>query len=145
MKISPNTRSAGAALMLALWALFLLSAMVIAWALDLESRLTLSGHASRALEAEAMACSGAEVALDPAVEPGSNVLHGSLGKNQTYQATITGEGGRLNLSWILAGETPKRLNLLRKYLENKGVDLNERERMIDCLLDFVDQIGRAHV
>ena len=49
----------GAALMLALWALFLLSAMVIAWALDINSRLTLSGEASRVVEAEAMASSGA--------------------------------------------------------------------------------------
>lgn len=124
--------------MLSLWALFLLSAMVIAWALDIDSRISLSGHASRGLEAEAMACSGAEVTLDPAVDPGSSVLHGSLGKNQSYEATITGEGGRLNLSWIVAGESKPRLDILRKYLENKGVDLNEREAMIDSLLDFVD-------
>ena len=138
MKRSQNSHHSGAALMLSLWALFLLSAMVIAWALDIDSRMTLSGNASRTLEAEAMACSGAEVALAPEVEPSSPVLHGSLGKNQTYEAKITGEGGRLNLSWILAGETPQRLEILRKYLENKGVDLNERERMIDSLLDFVD-------
>ena len=76
----------GAALMLALWALFLLSAMVIAWALDVDSRLTLSGNARREVEAEAMASSGAEVALSPTVEAGSSVLHGSLGQNQTYNA-----------------------------------------------------------
>jgi general secretion pathway protein K len=78
------------------------------------------------------------VALDPAVNAGSSVLHGSLGRNQTYQAQITGEGGRLNLSWVVAGEDPQRLEILRKYLENKGVDLNERDRMIDCLLDWID-------
>lgn len=124
--------------MLALWALFLLSAMVIAWALDVDSRITISGNASRVVEAEAMACSGAEVALDPEVEAGSSVLHGSLGRNQTYEARITGEGGRLNLNWILSGENPQRLELLRKYLEVKGIDLNERERMMDSLLDYVD-------
>ncbi len=124
--------------MLALWALFLLSAMVIAWALDINSQLTLSGEASRVVEAEAMAASGAEVALSPAVEAGSSVLRGSLGRNQSYAARITGEGGRLNLNWILAGENPQRLAMLRQYLELKGVDLNERDRMIDCLLDYVD-------
>ena len=124
--------------MLALWALFLLSAMVIGWALDIDSRITLSGNASRALEAEAMACSGAEVAMDPAVKPGSPVLHGSLGRNQKYEARITGEGGRLNLTWLLAGESPQRLEILRKYLENKGIELNDRQQMIDSLLDFVD-------
>lgn len=124
--------------MLALWALFLLSAMVIAWALDIDSRLTLSGNANREVEAEAMAASGAEVALSPTVEAGSSALHGSLGRNQTYDARITGEGGRLNLNWIVSGENPQRLELLRRYLEVKGVDLNERDRMIDCLLDYID-------
>jgi len=51
---------------------------------------------------------------------------------------ISGEGGRLNLNWLIAGEDPTRLEILRKYLEVKGVDLNERDHMIDCLLDWVD-------
>jgi len=135
MKLSQQKNRRGAALMLSLWALFLLSATVIAWALEIDARMSLSGNASRVVEAEATACSGAEVALDPVVAPGSSILHGSLGRNQTYQAQITGEGGRLNLNWLVAGEDPQRLEILRKYLENKGVDLNERDRMIDCLLD----------
>ena len=138
MRRSTAASRSGAALMLALWALFLLSAMVIAWALDIDSRLTLSGNASRVVEAEAMAESGAEVALSPSVEAGSSALRGSLGKNQSYAARIVGEGGRLNLNWIVAGENQQRLDILRKYLEVKGVDLNERDRMIDCLLDYVD-------
>jgi general secretion pathway protein K len=138
MNLSPTNKRSGATLMLALWALFLLSAMVIAWALDIDSRLTLSGNASRVVEAEAMAASGAEVALSPTVEAGSSALHGSLGRNQTYEARITGEGGRLNLNWIVAGENPQRLELLRRYLEVKGVDINERDRMVDCLLDYID-------
>jgi len=138
MRRFANAQRSGAALMLALWALFLLSAMVIAWALDIDSRLTLSGNANRVVEAEAMAASGAEVALNPVVEAGSSALHGSLGQNQTYEARITGEGGRLNLNWILSGENPQRLEILRQYLEVKGVDLNDRDRMIDCLLDYID-------
>ena len=128
----------GAAILLALWALFLLSAMVIAWAVDINSRLDLAGNSSRVLEAEAMASSGAEIALAPEVQAGSPHLHGSLGKNQAFEARMTGEGGRLNLSWILAGENPTRLDILKKYLENKGIDINERDHMMDCLLDFVD-------
>ena len=139
MRRSAIAQRSGAALMLALWALFLLSAMVIAWALDVDSRLTLSGNARRVVEAEAMASSGAEVALSPAVKAGSSALRGSLGQNQTYNAQITGEGGRLDLNWILAGENPQRLAVLRQYLEVKGIDLNERDRMMDCLLDYVDR------
>jgi hypothetical protein len=127
----------GAALMLTLWALFLLSAMVISWALDIDSRLTLSGDANRGLAAEAMAASGAEVALHPSVRPSSLNLHRALGARESYDVRITGEGGRLNLNWLTAGEDPIRLEILRKYLELKGVDLNERDRMVDALLDWV--------
>jgi general secretion pathway protein K len=138
MKLFRNSKIRGAALMLSLWALFLLSAVVISWALDIDGRISLSGNANRVLEAEAMACSGTEIALHPAVKAGSRVLKGGFGRNQQYDVKITGEGGRLNLNWLLAGENPTRLELLRKYLELKGVDLNERDHMIDCLLDWVD-------
>jgi type II secretory pathway component PulK len=141
--INKRSRRA-AAIMLALWALFLLSAMVISWALDLNTRLTISGVANRVLEAEAMACSGAEVAMHPAVKPGLDVLHGSFPPNQSYEARITGEAGRLNINRLLdvmikdpAGTSPQS-QLLEKYLEIKGVDLNERDHMIDCLLDWVE-------
>ncbi len=124
--------------MLALWALFLLSAMVISWALDIDTRLTIAGSANRSLEATAMACSGAEIALHPAVKPGAPALRGNFPPNQSFEARITGEGGRLNLNKLTAGENQVYLELLRKYLETKGVDLNERDHMIDCLLDWVD-------
>ncbi len=138
MKLFRRPEKRGAALLLSLWALFLLSAVVISWTLDIDTRISLSGDANRVLEAEAMACSGTEIALHPAVKPNSPVLKGGFGKNQRYEVRITGEGGRLNLNWLLAGENPARLEILRKYLEIKGVDLNERDRMIDCLLDWVD-------
>ncbi len=134
----------GAALMLTLWALFLLSAMVISWALDIDSRLTLSGDANRGLAAEAMATSGAEVALHPSVKPSSPNLHRALGAREGYDVRITGEGGRLNLNWLTAGEDPIRLEILRKYLELKGVDLNERDRMMDALLDWVEPNSGLH-
>jgi len=130
--------------MLTLWALFLLSAMVISWALDIDSRLTLSGDANRGLAAEAMAASGAEVALHPSVKPNSPNLHRALGAREGYDVRITGEGGRLNLNWLTAGEDPIRLEILRKYLELKGVDLNERDRMMDALLDWVGPNAGLH-
>ncbi len=124
--------------MLALWALFVLSAMIVAWTLDINAQLTLNGEASRVLEAQAMASSGAEIALHPAVVSNSPVLRGGPGRGQSYEARISGEGGRLNLNWAMAGENPQRIELIRRFLEAKGVDLNERDRMLDTLLDWVD-------
>ena len=138
MRIFHGSTRRGAALMLALWALFLLSAMIITYTLDIDGRITLSGNANRALEAVAMACSGSEVALHPAIQPGSPALQGRVGNHQSYAARITGEGGRLNLNWLVSGENPQHLELLRRFLESKGIDLNERDHMIDCLLDWVD-------
>src|SRR3984893_16759971 len=141
---NPKCGRRGAALMLALWALFLLSAMIVSWALDIDSRLTLSGNANRLLEAEAMACSGAEVALNPLIKPGSPNLNGGLGAGKTYEARITGEGGRLDLNWLVAGGNPEKLEILRRYLENKGIDLNERDTMMDSLLDWVEPNTGLH-
>jgi len=138
MTRAARTARRGAAIMLAIWALFLLSAMIISWTINIQTQLQVAGNSNRVLEAEAMASSGAEVALSPEVETGSPVLHGSLGQKQRYDARIVGEGGRLNLSWLLAGENPQRLQILKTYLEIKGFDLNERDHMVDCLLDFVD-------
>src|SRR5438876_10266261 len=67
--------TSGAALMLALWELFMLSAMVTSWAADIQSRLTLSSNANRVLSAEAMSCSGEGVALHPAISARSQYLH----------------------------------------------------------------------
>ncbi|MFZ1218437.1 MAG: hypothetical protein WAO00_04050 [Chthoniobacterales bacterium] len=138
LKMRGSRRARGAAILLSLWALFLLSAMIISWALDIGTKLTNSGYANRSLEAIAMACSGVDVALHPSVQPGWAVLRGGFGPGQSYEAHLTGEAGRLNLNWIVTGEDPIKRELLRKFLEVKGIDLNERDHMIDCLMDWVD-------
>src|SRR5260370_16738080 len=92
--------------MLALWALFLLSAMLISWALDIDSRLTLSGNANRVLEAEAMACSGAEVALHPNIKPDSLNLRRQINRRENYDGLITGEGGLPNFHSLPSRKTP---------------------------------------
>jgi len=132
------SKSRGAALLLSLWALFLLAALVMSWALNIDSRLNISGTENRILEAQAMAASGAEVAIAPTIKPNSPNLQGKFGPRQSYSVRTTGEGGRLNINWLVAGENPARIEMLRQYLEAKGIDLNERDRMIDCLLDWVD-------
>src|ERR1700720_2211488 len=86
LEIGNSKSSAGAAIMLALWALFLLSALVISWALDINARVALSGEGTRMLKAEAVACSGAEVALNPTIKPRSPNLNGSLDGGAVYKA-----------------------------------------------------------
>jgi hypothetical protein len=129
--------------MLALWALFLLSAMIISWALDINSRLVISGDASRVLEAEAMASSGADVALHPLVKPDSANLHGQINKREGYDVKMAGECGRLNLNLLAPGgvENIPLKEILRQYLSVKGVELNDVDTMIDSLLDWTSPAG----
>src|SRR5881227_1883331 len=90
-------RDSGAALLLSLWALFLLATVVFAWAVNINSRLTVSATANRVLSAEAMASSGAEVALNPTIKPASANLHKKMG-NESYDVQMSGECGRFNLN-----------------------------------------------
>jgi hypothetical protein len=131
-------RESGAALLLSLWALFLLSAMVIAWVLNINSRLIISANADRALSAEAMASSGAEVALNPTIKPASANLHRAIG-NESYDVQMTGECGRFNLNLLAPGgvENPVLVQALRQYLNIKGIDLNDLDVMMDSLLDWI--------
>ncbi len=131
------SKSRGAALLLSLWALFLLAALVMSWALNIDSRLNISGSENRILEAQAMAASGAEVAITPTIKPNSPNLQGKFGPRQSYSVRITGEGGRLNINWLVAGEIRRGLKCCGSILRRR-LDLNERDRMIDCLLDWVD-------
>src|SRR6201982_2018550 len=144
MKASNSKLRSGAALMLALWALFLLSAMVISWALDINSRLVVSGNASRVVDAEAMASSGADVALHPLIQPGSPNLHRQMSDRESYDVQMTGEEGRLDLNWLTLNEDPTKLAILRQYLTLKGAELNDVDTMIDSLLDWVSSNKGLH-
>lgn len=143
MKTSNSKFRSGAALMLALWALFLLSAMIISWALDINSRLTVSGDASRVLDAEAMASSGADLALHPLVKPDSANLHRQMGIRESYDVQMVGECGRMNLNLLAPGgvENTTLKEILRQYLSLKGVELNDADTMVDSLLDWTSPPG----
>ena len=90
-RLKKSRGARAAAILLALWALFLLSAMVISWALDINTRLTISGSANRLLEAEAMACSGAEIALHPAVKPARRSCEDRLRRTKVFRRRSPGK------------------------------------------------------
>jgi general secretion pathway protein K len=134
----------GAALLLSLWALFLLGAMVFAWAVNINSRLVSSSNANRVVEAEAMASSGADIALNPTIKPDSPNLHMKLGGGEKFDVHMTGECGRLNLNFLTQGEDPTKLAILRQYLSLKGIELNDLDVMMDSLLDWVSPNRGLH-
>src|SRR4029450_995245 len=143
MKASNSKLRGGAALLLALWALFLLSAMVISWTLDINSRFAVSGNASRVLDAEAMASSCADLALHPLIKPDSANLHRQMDNQEGYDVQIIGECGRLNLNLLAPGGAENRplVEILRQYLSLKGIELNDVDTMVDSLVDWMSPPG----
>jgi hypothetical protein len=116
-----------------------LSMGVSSWFLWLQERLKFHAEESRSAEALAMAHSGIAVAMNPKVDRFSSLLEAQLGPDAGYRVRIEGEGGRVNLPWILAGEDPQRMAIFKQWLEFViGIDPQARDRLVDCLLDYVD-------
>ena len=136
--IHPRHSRHGSALLLVLWALLLLSAAVFGFAKWMQQDLQLHAESSRDLDARAMAHSGLALALHPLVTKLTPGLEEDLGGGLGYSVRMVSEGGKLNISWLIAGEDSRKLDILRKWLETRGLGYNEREVFVDCLLDWVD-------
>jgi general secretion pathway protein K len=133
---SPAAR--GSALLLVLWAILILSMAMVGWVAWIQSDVERAADANRSVEARAMAYSGLALGLHPLVSERTPGLEENLDEHSGFRVRITGEGGRLNINWLLDGEDPRRLSILKLWLEKHGLDFQQRERLLDCLLDFVD-------
>jgi hypothetical protein len=133
----PLCRQASA-LLLVLWALVVLSAAVFTWVTMIHGDLQVHSEGNRDVEARAMAHSGLALALHPLVTIKTPALEEDVAAQQGYKVRITSEGGRLNINWLLRGEDPRKLTILKQWLENRGLEFQEREAFVDCLLDYVD-------
>jgi general secretion pathway protein K len=143
-RFTPNANPARAsALLLVLMVLVMLTAAVFAFVTLVSANLERANEESRGLEAKAMAHSGLAIGLHPLVTEKTPGLEEELDAERGYRVRIVGEGGRLNINWLLQGilqneaNSPQR-DILIHWLELHGLDFKERERLIDCLLDWVD-------
>ena len=138
-------RCRAVALVMVLCALFLLTLVIFELARRVNDELVLSSHDNRLLEAKALAFTGLQIALHPLSSVRTEALHRVVDAAHRYDARIVGEGGRLNVNWMLAGEDQRKLALLKSYLENRGLNFQEREIFVDSLLDWVEQGNTTHV
>jgi type II secretory pathway component PulK len=138
--ISALTRhgTTGSALLLVLWAILVMSMAMVGWVAWIQGDVERAADSNRAVEARAMACSGLAIGLHPLVSERTPGLEESLDEHTGFRVRITGEGGRLNINWLLDGEDPRRLSILKLWLEQHGLDFQQRERLVDSLLDFID-------
>jgi len=128
----------GSALLLVLWALLLLSAAVFAWTASIQNDISRHGIDNLSFEAATMARSGIAISLNPAVTQKTPLPDEELAPGMGFKVRVTSEGARLNINWLLRGEEPMKLAILKQWLERKGLDFAQREAFVDCLLDYVD-------
>ena len=133
-----HSAQSGSTLLLVMWALILLASAVLVWARWIQQDIALSGDANRQLEARAMAGSGVAMGLHPLVTQQTPWLTEELGDGMGYKVQMQSEGGRLHLNWLIAGEEPRKITMLKQWLEWKGVEFKDREVFVDSLLDYVD-------
>lgn len=129
----------GSALMLVLWAVLLLTTAILTWAAWIQGDVELAANRSAEVDARAMALSGIAVGKHPLVSEKTPGLEESVDGSRGYRVRIVSEGGKLNINWLLSGEDPQRLAMLKFWLQNHGLDFKQTETLVDCLLDYVDQ------
>lgn len=148
MKMCPANafrRQQGVALIMVLCALFMLSLVIFELARSVDQEMFFAGRDSKALDARALAFSGAQIALHPRATPRTPALRRNLDRNHRYEARITGEGGKLNLNWLLAGEDLRKIAMLKFYLANRGLNTQECDTFVDCMLDWVRPGDTTHL
>jgi len=138
-------RIRGSVLLLVLWALLLLSAVVFAWVKSIQQDITIIHQANSGLDARALAHSGTWLALHPLVTKLTPLLSARFGPLRGYNVKLTGEGGKINLNWLLqaADQNPNMRLLLENYLTRRGLSQHERATLIDSMLDWI-QPGNTH-
>jgi hypothetical protein len=146
----PRQRSRrGSVLILALWALLLLSAAIFAWVKFIDLTITETGQRNNGLDARAYAHSGVMVALHPQVTQVTPIMNRQFSTGRGYQVRMTGEGGRLNLNWLFTpvdSPDPNRIAIFQRYLQRRGFTLEQTEHFTDSILDWLSpgNIGRLN-
>ena len=121
-QIRPRCAACGSALLVVLWSLIVLSAAIFAYARWIQVNVQMHGYASQTTEARAMAHSGVVVALHPKVDKQSPQLEQTFAADLGFRARIISEGGKLNLNWLARGEDPRKIVMLKQWLERRGLN-----------------------
>jgi hypothetical protein len=148
-RLQPVRRSPrGSVLILALWALLLLSAAIFAWVKFIDLSITETGQRNNGLDAKAYAHSGVMVALHPQVTQITPIMNCQFSADRGYKVQMTGEGGRLNLNWLFTpvdAPDPNKIAIFQQYLERRGLSLEQREHFTDAILDWLSPGNIGHM
>ena len=135
--MTATLRPSGAALLLVLWAITVISFAVLWMAnvVNLELETTVSDSAG--LRARQIAVSGVALGLHPQVKrDDTELLNRDFGSGERMQVRIRGEGARFNINRLLKDQDRiTMLNLFTLW----GLTADEGNALIDKLTDWVDE------
>ncbi|MEM1058131.1 MAG: hypothetical protein AAGK14_02690 [Verrucomicrobiota bacterium] len=145
MVTPPHRRksSRGSVLMLVVWALALLSFLILSWSDLVHFRFERFNQQGDQTKARFAALSGLQLGLDGSIPEHADLLQDWEIEPEIFvDVVVESEGGRLNLNYVLSrvlldGTVRQRL---RQFLvQGFEVPPNEVDRVMDALLDWVDQ------
>ncbi len=141
MRCRASMRRRGAALLLVLWAIAILSFAVV-WVADLVNlNLAARSADARRMAARQIALSGVALGLHPLVtREDVELLNRPAGPGGMMHVRIRGEGARININKALEQQDRA---LLKNLFTSWGLDADTADMLIDRLTDWVDDdIGR---
>jgi general secretion pathway protein K len=127
----------GAALLLVLWAIAIISFSVV-WVANVVNLELESGTSEAAgLRARGIALSGVALGLHPSVKRDDEaLLKQDFGNGERLEVRLRGEGARLNINQLLASQDRITLKNLFALWE---LPSDEADRLIDALVDWTDK------
>lgn len=137
----PQRHSRGAALLLVLWGIAVVSFAVVWLATSIDLELESSTSSASGFKARQIALSGVALGLHPQVKrEDTELLNREFEDGGRLQVRIRGEGARLNINRLLSGQDRV---ILKNLFILWGLPNDEADVLIDRLIDWVDDdIGR---
>ena len=128
----------GAALLIALMAIVILASAILTWSAYIRQTITVSGEAYNDTEARAMAHSGLAIGMHPLTSKETPALTMEEENDPGFRVRMVSEGAKLNLNTLFNGEDARKIDLFKRWLESRNIDYQDRDRMVDCILDWLD-------
>ncbi len=135
---SKNPALCGSALLIVLAALIVLTGAILLWAGYIRHTMTVAGDTIHDSEARAMAHSGLAIAMHPLVSKETEALTTEEVNDPGFRVRILSEGAKLNLNFLFAGEDARKIEIFKRWLDSRNIDYQARDRMVDCILDWLD-------
>jgi general secretion pathway protein K len=134
MSAHPLSSRRGSALILVLWCLILLGMAVFGVVEMVELSVEHTSHQELALEAHSLALSGLALGLHPQLLKDDPLLFQKTATDRQFKVTMSSEGARLNLNYVLLS---KHKEILENLFTQWGLQVDQADHVADCMYDWI--------